>query len=109
MNTLLEPLVEAIKIGKRKDAKRVTQEAIDANTNPQEILDALTLGMEDVGRRFKANEIFVPEVLVAARAMKTAMTLLEPLLAASGIEPDTQLSLVRLKETCTILVRTSWR
>ncbi|ADE53377.1 cobalamin B12-binding domain-containing protein [Coraliomargarita akajimensis] len=88
MNTLLEPLVEAIKIGKRKDAKRVTQEAIDANTNPQEILDALTLGMEDVGRRFKANEIFVPEVLVAARAMKTAMTLLEPLLAASGIEPD---------------------
>lgn len=45
-------------------------------------------GMEDVGRRFKANEIFVPEVLVAARAMKTAMELLEPVLVASGLAPE---------------------
>lgn len=56
--------------------------------SPQSILDALTAGMDDVGRRFKANEIFVPEVLVAARAMKTAMESLEPVLVASGIKPE---------------------
>lgn len=88
MSYSLEPLVEAIKAGKRKDAKRVTQEAVDANVEPQCILDALTVGMDDVGRRFKANDIFVPEVLVSARAMKTAMKILEPLLVASGVTPE---------------------
>ncbi len=84
----LEALTEAIKAGKRKDAKEITQQLLDAQTSPQAILDALTAGMDDVGRRFKANEIFVPEVLVAARAMKTAMELLEPVLVASGITPE---------------------
>lgn len=51
-------------------------------------MSALSEGMADVGKRFKANEIFVPEVLVAARAMQTSMTLLEPVLVASGIEPE---------------------
>jgi len=88
MTTNLSELVEAIKNGKRKDAKRVTEEAVAANTSPQAILDALTEGMDDVGRRFKANDIFVPEVLVSARAMKTSMEILEPLLVASGIKPE---------------------
>jgi len=88
MTANLSALVEAIKTGKRKDAKSITEEAIAANTAPQAILDALTEGMDDVGRRFKANEIFVPEVLVSARAMKTSMEILEPLLVASGIKPE---------------------
>ena len=88
MTTNLSELVEAIKNGKRKDAKRVTEEAVAANTSPQAILDALTEGMDDVGRRFKANDIFVPEVLVSARAMKTSMQILEPLLVESGIRPE---------------------
>lgn len=88
MNNTLEALAESIKTGKRKDAKRATQEALDNKTDPQEILAALTEGMDDVGRRFKANDIFVPEVLVAARAMKTSMQLLEPVLVASGIQPE---------------------
>ena len=79
-------LTEAIKSGKRKDAKAITEEALAAESSPQAVLDALKAGMDDVGRRFKANEIFVPEVLVAARAMKTSMELLEPVLAASGIK-----------------------
>jgi 5-methyltetrahydrofolate--homocysteine methyltransferase len=88
MSEILEQLTEAIKAGKRKDARAATQEALDAQTDPQTILDALTAGMDDVGRRFKANEIFVPEVLVAARAMQKSMDLLEPVLADSGIQPE---------------------
>lgn len=87
MSQHLQSLTEAIKNGKRKDAKAATQSAIDENVDPDSILSALMEGMDDVGRRFKANEIFVPEVLVAARAMKTAMELLEPVLVASGIQP----------------------
>lgn len=84
---MLEGLTEAIKTGNRDQAKALTQEGIDAGTNPSEILEALIAGMDDVGRRFKANEIFVPEVLIAARAMKEAMGLLEPVLVEAGIKP----------------------
>ncbi len=86
MSTDLNLLTEAVKTGKRKDAKAITEEALAESASPQAILDALKNGMDDVGRRFKANEIFVPEVLVAARAMKSSMELLEPVLAASGIK-----------------------
>jgi 5-methyltetrahydrofolate--homocysteine methyltransferase len=88
MNPHLETLITAIKTGKRKDAQSATQAALDENLPPDEIMNALTVGMDDVGRRFKANEIFVPEVLVAARAMQKSMDLLEPVLAASGISPE---------------------
>lgn len=88
MNPLLDELTEAIKAGKRKDAKRVTEALLAENCPARDIMDALGTGMEDVGRRFKANEIFVPEVLVAARAMQTSMSLIEPILVESGIEPE---------------------
>jgi 5-methyltetrahydrofolate--homocysteine methyltransferase len=88
MSASLEDLTSAIKSGKRKEAKAATEVALAENLDPSSILAALTAGMGDVGRRFKANEIFVPEVLVAARAMKTSMELLEPVLVASGITPD---------------------
>lgn len=84
MNQTLDQLTAAIKNGKRKDAKAATQTAIEDSVPADDILAALTAGMDDVGRRFKANEIFVPEVLVSARAMQTSMDLLEPVLAASG-------------------------
>ncbi len=87
MSEDLQKLTDAIKTGKRKDAKSATERLLEAGHDPQEILDALTVGMDDVGRRFKANEVFVPEVLVSARAMHTSMNLLEPILAASGIKP----------------------
>ncbi len=86
MNTDLTLLTEAVKTGKRKEAKSITEQALAESASPQAILEALKIGMDDVGRRFKANEIFVPEVLVAARAMKSSMELLEPVLAASGIK-----------------------
>jgi 5-methyltetrahydrofolate--homocysteine methyltransferase len=80
-------LTEAIVKGNRNEAKRLTSEAIAAGTGAQEILDALVAGMDIVGQKFKANQIFVPEMLIASRAMKEAMALLEPLLVKAGIKP----------------------
>lgn len=88
MHPELQNLTQAIKTGKRKEARAATEAALSAEVPPQNILDALMEGMNDVGKRFKANEIFVPEVLVAARAMQKSMDLLEPVLTASGIQPE---------------------
>jgi 5-methyltetrahydrofolate--homocysteine methyltransferase len=86
--TTLEQLAQAVGSGKSKDAKLLTQRALDEGARPGDIVDkALVPAMAGVGDRFKRNEIFVPEMLIAARAMKEAMTLLEPHLTAAGITP----------------------
>ncbi|MDO8545050.1 MAG: corrinoid protein [Opitutaceae bacterium] len=86
--TTLEQLSQAIGNGKAKDAKVFAQRALDEGTAPGDIVDqALVPAMAAVGEKFKNNEIFVPEMLVAARAMKEAMLLLEPRLVAAGITP----------------------
>lgn len=85
---LLTELTAAVAAGKRTDTVRLTQELIAAGTGPGTIVEqGLVPGMAIVGEQFKRNEIFVPEMLVAARAMKEALKLLEPLLAAAGIKP----------------------
>jgi 5-methyltetrahydrofolate--homocysteine methyltransferase len=84
----LEDLTEAVKNGDRKEAIRLTEAAIEANTPAERVVDALVTGMDDVGRRFKDCEIFVPEVLIASRAMKQSMAILEPILAEAGIKPE---------------------
>ncbi len=86
MNPLLDSVAQAIMACNRKAAKVATQAALDASLDAETVLAALMRGMEDVGQRFKANRIFVPEVLVAARAMKTSLGLLEPHLVASGVQ-----------------------
>jgi 5-methyltetrahydrofolate--homocysteine methyltransferase len=83
----LNLLSEAIIKGDRNRGNVLTQKLIDAGQEPQTILDALTGAMDEIGRRFQANEVFVPEMLIAARAMKEAMARLEPLLVAAGIKP----------------------
>lgn len=86
--TILEQLAQAVAAGKSKDAKAFTQQALDGGSLPATIVDhALVPAMAAVGEKFKQNLIFVPEMLVAARAMKEAMNLLEPHLAAAGIVP----------------------
>ncbi len=87
MSEILSNLTEAVKTGKRDASASAVEQAIKEAVDPQTILAAMTDAMDDVGRRFKANEIFVPEVLVAARAMKTGMELLEPVLVEAGIKP----------------------
>lgn len=84
----LAQLTQAVVAGNRTEAKRQTEEAMNANVAPSQILAALTAGMDDVGRRFQCNEIFVPEMLIASRAMKESMQLLEPLLVKEGIKPE---------------------
>jgi 5-methyltetrahydrofolate--homocysteine methyltransferase len=82
-------LTAAVEAGDRHTATRLTQEAIDAGVGAQEILDAMTTAMTEVGRRFACNEgVYVPEMLISARAMKESSALLEPLLVAGGIRPE---------------------
>lgn len=84
----LKALSNAIVKGDRNEAKRLTQAALDAKLDPQVIVETgMVPGMAIIGERFKKNEIFVPEMLIAARAMKEAMSLIEPLLTAKGIKP----------------------
>jgi len=77
----------AIKAGNRNEAKAITAQAIADNMPPKAILDAMVAAMDEIGRKFQRNEVFVPEMLIAARAMKESMALLEPLLVKAGIKP----------------------
>ena len=84
----LQSLSEVVAKGNRTEAKRLTQVLIDQGMHPGKIVDeGLVPGMQVIGDKFKRNEAFVPEMLIAARAMKECMTLLEPLLAKAGIQP----------------------
>lgn len=83
----LNALKQAIIKGNRNEAKRLTTEAIEKNVDPKDILQAMVGGMDEIGQKFQCNQVFVPEMLIASRAMKEAMALLEPLLAKAGIKP----------------------
>jgi 5-methyltetrahydrofolate--homocysteine methyltransferase len=83
----LTALTAAIEAGDRATATSVTRAAIEDGQGPETILAAMTAAMEIVGQKFQRNEIYVPEMLLSARAMKEATGLVEPLLAAAGIGP----------------------
>ena len=87
MNTIAA-LSLAVEKGKRNDAKAIAQSLLDEGVPPLDIVEkGLVPGMSSIGEKFKNNEVFVPEMLIAARAMKEAMLLLEPLLVKAGIKP----------------------
>jgi 5-methyltetrahydrofolate--homocysteine methyltransferase len=80
-------IAEALIAGNAGKVKELVQSAVDEGIKPQQILDeGLISGMEVVGVRFKNCEIYVPEVLVSARAMHAGMDIIEPLLAKSGVK-----------------------
>ena len=84
----LNALAEAIIKGDQNTAVEITRAALDEGTAAKSVLDdGLIAGMDVVGARFKKNEIYIPEVLIAARAMKMAVKLLEPELVKAGVEP----------------------
>ncbi|MCK4422479.1 MAG: corrinoid protein [Candidatus Omnitrophica bacterium] len=84
----LNLIAESLMAGKADEVKNLTQAAVDEGVSIKEILEqGLISGMNVIGKKFKANEVYVPEVLIAARAMHAGMGVLEPLLAEAGIEP----------------------
>jgi len=79
---------ENLQKGKAAEVAELVQQAIDEKVPVKKILDeGLLHGMGVIGGKFKKNEVYVPEVLIAARAMNAGMKVLEPLLAKEGIEP----------------------
>lgn len=86
MSTLTE-MSEFLQKGKVANVKELVQKALDEGTSPQVILEeGLLSGMNVVGEKFKNNEVFVPEVLIAARAMNAGTTMLKPYLVEAGVE-----------------------
>jgi 5-methyltetrahydrofolate--homocysteine methyltransferase len=84
----LKSLADAIIKGDQNAAVQITKAALAEDTSAESVLnDGLIAGMDVIGVRFKKNEIYIPEVLIAARAMKMAMEVLEPELVEAGVKP----------------------
>ncbi|MBN1440161.1 MAG: corrinoid protein [Anaerolineales bacterium] len=86
--TLLEDISAALQKGQAKEVKELVQRAIQEQIPVERILnEGLMAGMNIIGGKFKRNEVFVPEVLIAARAMNAGTALLKPLFASAGVSP----------------------
>jgi len=86
--TDLKQLYEAVVNGDAKAAHAITQQALAEGVDPLVLVNQHMIpAMDEVGRRFEASEYFVPELLIAARAMKSALDLIRPLLVARGDKP----------------------
>ena len=84
----LKQLHDAVLNGDAKTAKAVTEQALAEKVDPLKLVqEYMVPAMAEVGRRFECNEYFVPELLLAARAMKGSLELIRPLLVASGAQP----------------------
>jgi len=80
-------LKESVIKGDSDLAEKITREVLNAGVDPKDILDSgLIAGMDIVGARFRDGEMFVPEVLISARAMHSALAILKPILAKSGMK-----------------------
>lgn len=85
--SVFEQISESLQKGKAKDVKALVEQALNDGIDAQEILEkGLLDGMGVIGDKFKNNEIYVPEVLIAARAMNAGAVLLKPHLAESGVQ-----------------------
>ena len=84
---LLDQISERLQKGRADEVRLLVQQAIDEGISAQTILqEGLISGMGIIGERFKKNEVFVPDILAAARAMNQGASLLKPLLAADGVK-----------------------
>ena len=85
---ILQEISEKLQQGKTKDIKVLVPQALEAGVPAKDILnDGLLAGMSIVGVKFKNNEVFVPEVLIAARAMKAGTEILKPYLVSADVKP----------------------
>jgi len=85
--SICNEISEALQKGKAKDVREMVQKALDDGVAAASILnDGLLAGMDVIGEKFKNNEVYVPEVLIAARAMNNGMEILKPKLIESGVQ-----------------------
>jgi 5-methyltetrahydrofolate--homocysteine methyltransferase len=85
---MLDKMQDALMAGRKAEVEALVDQAVAAGLSARQILnEGLIVGMERLGVLFKANEVFIPEVLVAARAMNAGLTKLEPLLIKEKVEP----------------------
>ena len=85
---ILNQMAENLMKGKANEVRNLTKQAIDEGINVEDILNkGMISAMNTVGERFKRNEIYVPEMLIAARAMRAGMEILQPKLTETGVEP----------------------
>jgi dimethylamine corrinoid protein len=84
MQEIVESLRNSVIIGDREETKKLVEKALKSGMSAKEILDALTSGMNEIGRRFEDGEIFLPEVMLAADAMYAGLEILEPELLKGG-------------------------
>ncbi|GMQ63498.1 corrinoid protein [Vallitalea maricola] len=87
MNELLQNMSEKLQKGKMPEVVALTEQAVSEGLDPSDILNGLLDGMGVIGEKFKRNEVFVPEVLIAARAMNAGLDVIKPLLEEQGVEP----------------------
>lgn len=84
---ILKTIQENLMKGKANDVKALCEEAVKQNIPVEQILnEGLIAGMAVIGEKFKNNQVYVPEVLIAARAMNSGMTILKPLLASANVK-----------------------
>jgi 5-methyltetrahydrofolate--homocysteine methyltransferase len=94
----LQGIATALIAGKRNDVAEKVKQALAEKIGPAKILnEGLIAGMQVVGMKFKNNEFYVPEVLIAARAMKAGMEILAPQLAAAGVKPVAKVAIGTVK------------
>ena len=108
-NELVEQMHEDLYDGLAEEIAEGTQILLDRGWEATKVLDeALVEGMVVVGEDFRDGILFVPEVLLAANAMKAGMALLEPILSASGVEPIATMALEPSRVTYMTLVKNWW-
>lgn len=93
-----QALFDAVCKGSREDVISIVTESIDRGDNAVEILtDSMIPAMRDIGDRFARNEVYVPEMLIAARAMQEGMNIIEPILIEAGHEPIAKIAIGTVK------------
>lgn len=86
--SILNEISELVQKGKARDVQTLVQQALDEGISAKEILNnGLCVGMNAIGEKFKNNEVYVPEVLIASRAMTKGTDILKPHLVAEGVQP----------------------
>ena len=85
--SLLQEITEVMQTGNAPKTRELVNQGVEQDIDTEELLGALIAGMNIVGKKFKNNEVYVPEVLIAARAMNNGLEVLRPLLEEKGVEP----------------------